>query len=74
MVALPKFVQNFFRVKPAEKPQASRDSAREAYEFTRRVYNKTRGPTPKLRALYESYVTTQGEPVGPTPRTKLHKA
>jgi hypothetical protein len=66
MVALRVGFFDRFRRRGPEGPAPARDSAgakgtKEAFDFSRRVYNETGGPTPELRRLYMRYLENQGD-------------
>jgi len=47
----------FSWLRKKEKP--SFESSKDAYEFARRVYAETKGPTPELKTLYKRYRANQ---------------
>lgn len=43
-----------------KKAQRSFANSKEAYDFVRRVYKETNGPTPELKKMYKRYLDDQG--------------
>jgi hypothetical protein len=62
----------FQRPHKSKKREAVFANAREAYEFSRRVYKETGGPTADLKRVYQTFLQSQAgseKVVGPAGRT-----